>query len=293
MLLIANSTFVNKISHSSQSLRVDNIKGSFLGSNILRKYDTIENGLDIVLENTPANFEALFSIHQKSTWDDNLALLVEATHNIEPAGVRYTPTEAEVEKILASVDLAQSLLLDPDYLAIKTELDKTVSDNEALILEAAAIDNVNERGNKIEQIITQVGNFHGLDDLKFKLIIGYEVLVDVKTKLKNLSSSPKGYNVDKVLKQLAKGNIIICYYFIGIDIEQKKLTTRLVPIVDQKIIEYTRIQPHWAGRNSRGVSQLTSDYAFIFSGNFSTNINSNLAKEFLQSLINLKQPEDI
>jgi hypothetical protein len=36
--LLANTTFLNKISHSSRELRVDNIKGSFNGSDIMRSW---------------------------------------------------------------------------------------------------------------------------------------------------------------------------------------------------------------------------------------------------------------
>ena len=42
-LMLANTTFLKKISHSSQELRVDNIKGSFNGSDILRFYEDTEN----------------------------------------------------------------------------------------------------------------------------------------------------------------------------------------------------------------------------------------------------------
>ena len=41
--LLANSTFLKKISHSSQDLRVDNIRGSFNGSDIVRSFEGIEN----------------------------------------------------------------------------------------------------------------------------------------------------------------------------------------------------------------------------------------------------------
>ena len=50
-VLLANSTFLKKISHSSKALRIDNIKGSFNGSDILMEYDNIEN--------SPRNFEKL------------------------------------------------------------------------------------------------------------------------------------------------------------------------------------------------------------------------------------------
>ena len=48
-LMLANTTFLRKISHSSQELRVDNIKGSFNGSDIMRDFEGIEN--------EPSNFE--------------------------------------------------------------------------------------------------------------------------------------------------------------------------------------------------------------------------------------------
>ena len=48
-LLLANTTFLRKISHSSQELRRDNIKGSFNGSDIMREFEGVENA--------PENFE--------------------------------------------------------------------------------------------------------------------------------------------------------------------------------------------------------------------------------------------
>lgn len=56
-LLLCNTTCLKKISHSSQELRIDNIKGSFNGSDILRNIAGIDN--------SPKNFERLFTIHQE------------------------------------------------------------------------------------------------------------------------------------------------------------------------------------------------------------------------------------
>lgn len=42
-VLLANTTMLRKISHSSQQLRADNIKGSFNGSDILREFEGIAN----------------------------------------------------------------------------------------------------------------------------------------------------------------------------------------------------------------------------------------------------------
>ena len=63
-LMLANTTFLRKISHSSQELRRDNIKGSFNGSDIMREFEGIEN--------IPENFEFLYNSHENYTnsiWD--------------------------------------------------------------------------------------------------------------------------------------------------------------------------------------------------------------------------------
>lgn len=97
-LLLANTTFLKKISHSSQELRRDNIKGSFNGSDIIRRFEGVQN--------SPPNFEFLFSSHENYTFEENLDRLVEATGNIAPTGSRFTPSEAQIECIRQSVGRA-------------------------------------------------------------------------------------------------------------------------------------------------------------------------------------------
>ncbi len=152
-LLLANSTFLKKISHSSQQLRTDNVRGSFLGQDILRDYEGTTN--------TPGTFAALFAIHSEFTWQENLARLVEATNNISPTGVRFEPSPAECETILSAADLSAGLSSHPEYTALGTQLAEIVESRKDSILKAAEIDNVNERGNTIEQIITEGRMFTG------------------------------------------------------------------------------------------------------------------------------------
>lgn len=52
-ILLSNTTCLKKISHSSHNLRIDNIRGSFNGSDIMREIE----GLD----NSPQNFEEILS----------------------------------------------------------------------------------------------------------------------------------------------------------------------------------------------------------------------------------------
>ncbi len=62
--LIANTTFLKKISHSSQELRANNIRGSFNGSDIVREFEGIENCTE--------NVGRLFDIHAEIGFEGNL-----------------------------------------------------------------------------------------------------------------------------------------------------------------------------------------------------------------------------
>lgn len=278
-LLLVNSTFIKKISHSSHHLRMDKLRGSFQGADILREYSGVSN--------TPSKFEELFLMHKEFTWEENLARLVEATNNIVPTGSKYVPTDKEKENIVKSSEISYYLASNPEYAAIGENLSQIVGENREVILKIGEIDNVNLRGNRIEQVITKASNFHGLEDLSYTLSSGSRVLVDIKTKILTLASSPKGYNIDKVLQSLGMGNTVFCFFFIGLDLESQTLSTRLLSILDSSILDATRIQFHWAGRNSRGVTQLTGNFSNIFSSDYMETVNIERAKEFLQSLVRL------
>lgn len=86
-LFLANTTFLAKVSHSSQELREDNIRGSINGSDIVKVFNGIEN--------KPENFAELFAIHSGIGFNGNLARLVEATNNISPSGDRYSIQEID------------------------------------------------------------------------------------------------------------------------------------------------------------------------------------------------------
>jgi len=277
--LLANSSFLKKISHSSHKLRVDNVKGSFLGHDILREVDG--------LKNVPENFDKLFAIHGEFTWEENLARIVEATTAIVPTGSRFAPSAAQVTNVLSSGNLAKRISGSNDYANIQRTLDKLVADHRDAIMKAAEVNNINQRGNSIEQIITSSGNVHGVGDLSFALPTKERVLVDVKTKLLNLASSPKGYNIDKFLTLLSAGNSALSFFFVAIDLAKHSLSTRLVSVFDSTILAATRIQFHWAGRNSRGVTQLTGDLSSIFRADFKESINTAEVDVYLKKLLDL------
>lgn len=114
-----------------------------------------------------------------------------------------------------------------------------------------------------------------------------DIVLDVKTKIFGKSSNPKGYNIDKLLEVLAQGHIFFGYYFIGIHREHKQINTVALNFLDSTIIDCTRVQFHWAGRNSRGVTQLSSELDTIFLPQFTSHVDENKAMAFLDKLIAL------
>jgi len=277
--LLANTTFLRKISHSSHQLRVDNVRGSFLGHDILRRHRDLENALE--------NFEALFASHRECTWEENLKRLVGATDEIVPTLARMEISPAQERVILSAADFAAQISNDPEYRAIAERLTASVNARRAEILEAAAIDNVNLRGNRIEQIITEAGNFHRLDDLVFPLHDRSRVLVDIKTKVLTLQSNPKGFNIDKYLRTLSDGHTVISFFFVGVNPGAGVVRTGFASTLDETVINATQVQFHWAGRNSRGVTQLTRDLSPVFDPGFRERVDAARARVFLQELMEL------
>jgi len=277
ILYIANSTFLQKVSHSSQQFRVDNIRGSINGSDIAKTFEG--------LTNSPENFEKLFSIHAELGFDGNLARLVEATNNISPSGIKFVVSEKAKNAILSAPARAISFVESKDYLQLKSELDAKVNQYKNEILIAGFIENVNIRGRIIEYLIAGederlreslvqalhnsnriIPNFQTQNNLGdyIKIFKNFDTATDVKTKIMILSSNPKAYNIDKVLEFLAKDKSVFMFYFIGIE-PNKIVNQILVSMFQSDLLRSTILLKHWSGRNSRGVTQ--------FEGSISINLS--------------------
>ncbi len=290
-LMLANTTFLRKISHSSQELRQDNIKGSFNGSDIMREFENVDN--------IPENFEFLFSSHENYTFAENLERLVEATNHIAPTGKRFVPSEPQITCIRESVNRAISFLRSNEYNVLNDDLSNRVRLVESEIAIAAFIENVNLRGRIIEYLITAE------DDLKVTLMrclrsrqplpeiftadeLGdykrefdrYLTETDIKTKVLFLSSNPKGYNIDKLLSFLAEERSVYLVYVVAID-KDRTIQTQLCSIFNRQLLSGTRIIKHWAGRNSRGVTQYDGRALEAIVEDFDRSIDYEASQEFL------------
>jgi len=296
-LLLANTTFLKKISHSSQELRVDNIKGSFNGSDIMMVFEN--------LENEPHSFERWFEYHSGFTFQDNLERLVESTNGIAGRVQKFDVNTLAQKRIISSIARAQKFIHSSEYANLKSDLDSRVNRVQGEIAIAAFIDNVNVRGRIIEYLITDNGSnlktqviraLHDktpLPQFKTEDKLGdyskeypsYHTETDIKTKVLFLDGNPKAYNVDKLLEFLASEKSVYMIYLLGID-ENGKIVARLCSAYDKRLLAATNIIHHWAGRNSRGVAQfLGSALKQILEEKNGSFIDEALAERFVIDLI--------
>ena len=297
-MMLANSTFLKKISHSSQDLRVDNIRGSFNGSDIMLNFDSMEN--------EPDNFQKLFAYHVGLSFRDNLERLVESTNEIVGRNLKFPVSPTDEYNILSSVDRAERFLKSAEYVDLNNDLDSRVAKVQSEIAIAAFIDNVNMRGRVIEYLITDDGStlkdkiitaLHSGSSLPTfktedklgdysKTYLSYITETDIKTKVLFLDGNPKAYNIDKLLEFLSIQKSVYMIYLLGID-ENKSIVAHLVSAFDDRLIGATNLQQHWAGRNSRGVAQFNGKaLVSILEQGKGSAINHDGAQAFLKQLIN-------
>lgn len=297
-MLLANTTCLKKISHSSQQLRVDNIKGSFNGSDILRTIADIPNN--------PTNFEKLFSIHKGYSFNENLIRLVESTNNIVAHGHKFQPDDIERINIENAPKRCMDFLNSIFYSKLASDLQNRVSKVSREIAIAAFIENVNIKGNIIEYLIasddealkdalinslengTPIPYIKNANDLgDYNVDFGdFDTKTDIKTKVLFLGSNPKAYNIDKLLKFLAKDNSVYLLFFVGVG-KDKSISTFLCPVFDDTLLDSTVVISHWAGRNSKGVAQFYGENIGGIIRNQSINIDENKAHQFIEKLLAL------
>lgn len=296
-MMLANTTFLKKISHSSQELRVDNIKGSFNGADIMMEFGSARN--------EPGAFECLFAYHSGLSFQDNLERLVESTNGIEGRVQKFHVTDDNITTIMKSVDRAAAFAASRTYDELKRDLDERVSKVQGEIAIAALIDNVNVRGRVIEYLITDNGsslknqmiralkNQTALPQFKtedklgdyFRVFPEYVTETDIKTKVLFHDGNPKAYNIDKLLEFLATEKSVYMIYLLGID-DDGTMTARLCSAFDDRLLNATYVNHHWAGRNSRGVAQFIGHaLAQILNDEDGTVIDKKRADNFLTELI--------
>lgn len=266
-LRLINSTFLQKISHSSQRLRIDNIRGSFNGSDILLEIDG--------LKNSPENFAQLYAMHQAFTQKENIERLVEATNGISSSRAKFIPSADQEANILDAPARTVRFVASEYFSTLESDLKERTSRVSGAIAIASLIENVNLRGRIVEELVTSddpnliqtITNYLNegrILNLSTNQELGdylrnfeeYNTATDIKTKVLFLQSAPKAFSIEKLLKFLAEPKTVYMFFLIGIG-ESGEIITRLVSVFQKDLLPELRVQHHWAGRNSRGVTQIS------------------------------------
>jgi len=296
-LYLANTTFLKKISHSSQELSESNIRGCFNGTDIIKNFEGIDNDRK--------NIEELFAFHREFDFSENLSRLVEATTNIVASGKKFHVDDKAHIQIINSVERAIQFNATDNFQKLEKELTNRMNKYANEIMIASHIENVNIRGRLIEYLITEnddslkarlVQEIREEDSKlpKFKtdnLLGDYKRIfdstiteTDIKTKIVILKSNPKAYNIDKFLEFLSSPNTVFFFFFIGID-STKIVNARLISVFQKKLLNETKCIQHWAGRNSRGVTQFMGKVINELLKEPCNEIDRKNAIEYLEDLI--------
>jgi len=215
--------------------------------------------------------------------------------------------DVALANILAAPSRAIHFAASRDATTLKSELDTKVAKYRNEILLAALIENVNVRGRVIEYLIAGddeglrqrliaalKSGRSGLPPFKTDNTLGdyqrhfdaFDTETDVKTKIMILNSNPKAYNLDKMLDFLASDRSVFMFYFVGVD-PGRIVNTVLVSMFQKDLLGATILLRHWAGRNSRGVSQFEGGAINGLIERPSAEIVKSEAKEFLERVIAL------
>ena len=197
--------------------------------------------------------------------------------------------------------------MSAEYSTLKSELDRITLKYKNDIILASLIDNVNIRGRVIEYIIAgeddrlrdeiinalqkgtkRIPGFRTKNTLGdfVKIFDKYDTATDIKTKVMTLSSAPKAYNLDKMLEFLAKERSIFMFYFVGI-MSRQVVGQALISMFQNDLRDTTHVLKHWAGRNSRGVAQLSGQAIDTLMKDPNNDIDIAKSQSFLESIMKL------
>lgn len=202
---------------------------------------------------------------------------------------------------------AKDFVVSAEYSTLESELDRITLEYKNEIILASLIDNVNIRGRVIEYIIAgeddklrdeiidalqkgtkRIPGFRTKNTLGdfVKIFDKYDTATDIKTKVMALSSAPKAYNLDKMLEFLAKEKSVFMFYFVGI-MSRQVVGQALISMFQNDLRDTTHVLKHWAGRNSRGVAQLSGQAIDTLMKEPNNDIDITKSQSFLESIMKL------
>jgi len=278
---LMNSSFIDKIAHSSKNATDDKLRGSINYSNIMKEFEGIANERE--------NIHALFELHSEHDFWENYERIYGQTSSIQGKRPRFTPSESQKVILQSSHQRSYEFFNSSYFQELSNDLKQRVERNSKAIIIASTFVNAKMRGEIIEHLITSdddtklselrlclenntMPNFtnpHGLADYE-RIFGNTKAGTDIKTKVMYLPSQPKGFSIDEILLYLSEENTVFLFYWVGIE-KDESLRLQLLPVFESNMLKKSRIQKHWSGINRRGHIQFddkaikdvlsTSDYS--------------------------------
>jgi len=259
---LINSSFIDKIAHSSKNAESDKLRGSVNYSNIIKEFEGITNERH--------NIHVLFELHSEHDFWENYERIYSLTSQIQGKRVRFEPTDSQNALLLDSHKRSNAFLNSDYFQVLSSDLQQRVERNSKAIIIASTFVNAKLRGEIIEHLITsddetklselrlciennEMINFtnpHGLADYE-RVFENFKTGTDIKTKVMYLNSQPKGFSIDDILLYLSEANTVFLFYWVGIE-KDETLKLQLLPIFENNMLKRSHIQKHWSGINQRG-----------------------------------------
>lgn len=297
-LFMANTTMIDKVSHSSKELTDNKIRGSINGSNIIRDV-SIEDKKGETIENNSKNFSSLFNIHQEYGFEGNIGRIVDRTHLIESRVKRFEVDEYSRETIMNTSEKMIKFVNSKEFNDISEMLTNRVDKNKEDIINVSK-ENPNSsviRGNMIERLVISKEEAeewdiaeNGLGDFNVEMN-GQNVVIDIKSKLMDRGSNPKGFNIDKYLEFTSKENNHYLTFLVGVDTVNNEVTSKLVPVIDKEMLKGNSNSHQLSGLESRGTISYrgTQIHKILTDESYKINIDKKEADRFLEDLINIEK----
>lgn len=248
-LYLINTSFINKVSHSSKNLSKTKYTGSINFSDILQT--------PMALSNKPCNFTELFNKHLTRNKQTVINHIIENTSNIEPSKDKIMFSLKEVKDILSYPEREREFLTSLGYknlYSIVKNRVKQINLEDKTSLTSILKEQEKVRGDGIEKLYTKGITDHSFIDYEYK-INTYNVGIDIKSIMLNKSSNPKGYDITKLLTHISSNkNNIYLILFLGCDEISKQISTFYLASIFNDTLTGS-IQTAWSGRDSRGTIQ--------------------------------------
>lgn len=268
---LMNSSLVKKVSHSSQKLTQLRIVGSINGSDIVNEWAGITND--------GRSLEELFALHVEEDPQENLERIVEATQGIVGRAAATAPDWELVQKHLAE----GPDLLDEETMA---EIEQQLVERSALvqqeILECAKRTTPKAFGDCVERIILDWEPGHALGDITYN---NGRVAVDIKARQAGKASSPKAFNVQKLVDHLSAGPGAALFLMVTVDVDQNTVRTNLIHMLHPDLLPLYWHDDRWSGRNSLGTLALRGDVDAVLNAPMRLELDAPAAIARLKALL--------